>query len=122
VFRYRDYRDGSRQQVLRLAVHAFLRRFLLHVLPRGFVRIRHYGLLANRHRAQKLARCRALLHVSEPEVRPRECATEKLHRLTGIDPLRCPACKQGRMVEVAEIPRPARRRTPRIRAPVREAA
>jgi hypothetical protein len=122
AFRYRDYRDGDRQKVLRLSVHEFLRRFLLHVLPKRFVRIRHYGLLANRHRAEKLARCRALLDVAEPGERPRECAHEKLHRLTGIDPLRCPACKQGRMVEVAEIPRPARRRLPHIRAPVREAA
>jgi hypothetical protein len=122
TFRYRDHKDGSRQKVLRLSVHAFLRRFLLHVLPKRFVRIRHYGLLANRHRAEKLARCRALLEVPQPEKRPRECAREKLHRLTGVDPLRCPACEQGRMVEVAEIPRPARRRLPSIRAPVCEAA
>jgi len=107
---------------MRLSVHEFLRRFLLHVLPKRFVRIRHYGLLANRHRAEKLARCRALLEVPQPEKRPRECAREKLHRLTGVDPLRCPACEQGRMGEVAEIPRPARWRLPRIRAPVREAA
>lgn len=122
AFRYRDYNDGNRQKVLRLPVHEFLRRFLLHVLPKGFVRIRHFGLLANRHRAEKLARCRELLDIAEPEERPRERAGEKLRRLTGIDPLRCPACKQGRMVEVAEIPRPARRRLPRIRAPAREAA
>jgi hypothetical protein len=122
AFRYRDSKDGNRQKVLRLPVHEFLRRFLRHVLPKGFVRIRNSGLLANRHRTEKLARCRDLLSVPEPEERPRESAPEKLHRRTGIDPLRCPACKQGRMVEVAEIPRPARRRLPRIRAPVREAA
>jgi len=122
TFRYRDYKDGSRQKVLRLSVHEFLRRFLLHVLPKRFVRIRHYGLLANRHRAEKLARCRDLLEVPQPKERARECVKEKLHRLTGIDPLRCPACEQGRMVEIAEIPRPARRRLKRIRAPAREAA
>jgi hypothetical protein len=60
-FRWKDYRHESRQKVMRLDEHEFIRRFLLHVLPGGFQRIRHYGFLANRHRAAKLTRCRQLL-------------------------------------------------------------
>ena len=60
TFRYRDNATGG-QKSMTLDGLEFLRRFLLHVLPTGFVRIRYYGLLANRHRAQNLERCRALL-------------------------------------------------------------
>lgn len=64
-FRWRDYRElvGEKNKVMRLAVGEFMRRFLLHVLPEGFHRIRHYGLFANGHRADKLALCRKLLGV-----------------------------------------------------------
>lgn len=122
AFRYRDSADENRQKVLRLEVNEFLRRFLLHVLPKGFVRIRHYGLLANRHRKKRIARCRALLAAPIPEPRSAESRCEKLLRLTGKDVLRCPACQQGRMLQVAEIPRPCRRLAPPIRAPDRRAA
>ena len=59
-FRYRDYARGNRVKVMRLGAEEFIRRFLLHVLPPGFMRIRHYGLLANRCRAERLDGCRAL--------------------------------------------------------------
>ena len=64
-FRWKDYRENgrSRSKVMRLAAGEFMRRFLLHVLPDGFHRIRHYGLFANGHRAEKLALCRKLLDV-----------------------------------------------------------
>ena len=58
-FRWKDYRQGNRQKVMSVAADEFIRRFLLHVLPEGFHRIRYYGFLGNRHRAQKLAHCRA---------------------------------------------------------------
>lgn len=64
-FRWKDYRHESRQKVMRLDAHEFIRRFLLHVLPNGLQRIRHYGFLANRYRAVKLARCREL--IAQPE-------------------------------------------------------
>jgi hypothetical protein len=108
AFRYRDYADDRKQKVLYLDVDEFIRRFLLHVLPRGFVRIRHYGLLANRNRRQKIARCRELLSAAEPKESVKETVAEKLLRLTGIDVGRCPACHEGRMVVVAEIERPRR--------------
>jgi hypothetical protein len=60
-FAWRDYADHDRRKVLRLGVDEFLRRFLLHVLPAGFLRIRHFGLLANRRKADAFARCRTLL-------------------------------------------------------------
>jgi hypothetical protein len=61
TFRYRDYADAQRSKTMTLDALEFLRRMVQHVLPRGFVKIRHYGLLANRHRQQKLAQCRRLL-------------------------------------------------------------
>ena len=68
TFRYKDYRrdGGQRQRVMTLATDEFIRRFLLHVLPRGFHRIRHYGLLASSARKASLARARELLAVAPP--------------------------------------------------------
>ena len=64
--RWKDYARGNRVRTMTLPAEEFLRRFLLHVLPTGFVRIRHFGLLANRGRTAKLARCRALLAAVPP--------------------------------------------------------
>jgi hypothetical protein len=61
TFRYKDYADDDRSKTMTVTGEEFLRRFLQHVLPRSFVKVRHYGLLANRHRAEKLAQCRRLL-------------------------------------------------------------
>jgi hypothetical protein len=72
-----------------------LRRFLLHVVPDGFVRIRHFGLLANRRRAAALAQCRVLLAHPPPPVAPPESVRDFLLRLTGVDIERCPVCQQG---------------------------
>jgi hypothetical protein len=96
-FRWRDYRDGARRKVMRLEAVEFIRRFLLHVLPHGFVRIRHYGLFANRQRRARLARCRELLAQPEPEARPEEGAAAMMRRLTGRDILACPRCGEGRL-------------------------
>jgi hypothetical protein len=68
--------------------------------------LNHYGLLANRSRRQKIARCRALLSTPEPREPVKETVSEKLLRLTGVDIHRCPACHEGRMVVVAEIQPP----------------
>ena len=61
TFRWKDYAHGGRQRTMTLDAIEFVRRFLMHVLPSGFVRIRHYGILANCHRREKLMRCRELL-------------------------------------------------------------
>ena len=94
-FRWRDYADGNKVKVMRLDADEFIRRFLLHVLPRGFTRLRHYGLLANRCRARKLALCRNLLGQPAPEAREPETTQEMMLRLTGIDITVCRQCGEG---------------------------
>jgi hypothetical protein len=101
TLRWRDSADGNRIKLLTLEVFEFIRRFLLHVLPDRFVKIRHYGLLSNRSRKRKLLRCQKLLGVStqeEPEESPKESWEDLLTRLTGVDPRVCPFCGQGKMV------------------------
>ena len=87
-----------------LSADEFLRRFLMHVLPDGFQRIRHYGLLGNRHRAENLARCRELLGVAAPTTEPQPDYRERYRQLTGEDPLRCPQCRVGQMLRIAVLP------------------
>jgi hypothetical protein len=97
--RYRDYADGSRQKILHLSADELLRRFCWHVLPAGFMRLRHFGLLANRHRRTKLAQVRTLLG-AEPPPAARATASstvEAIEALTGVDITRCPVCGEGRM-------------------------
>jgi hypothetical protein len=80
-----------------LEADEFLRRFLLHVVPRGFMRIRHFGLLANRTRRGTVARCRDLLGQPPPEDAEPASAAVLMQRLTGVDLARCPVCGEGRM-------------------------
>ena len=102
-FRWRDYADGDRVKIMTLAAEEFIRRFLLHVVPGGFVRIRHFGFLANRTRRAKLARCRALLaQPPAPAASAIESVAALMRRLTGIDIDRCPVCQQGQL-HVTEI-------------------
>ena len=102
-FRYKDYADQGRQKTLVLSDEEFLRRFLLHILPYAFMRLRHYGLLANRYRKQKLSRCRELLHQPDPPTREKEDAKQLLQRLTGIDISVCPTCNRGHLHVVATL-------------------
>ena len=104
TFSYKDYKQAQQQKVMTLSADEFLRRFLLHVLPDGFQRIRHYGLLSNRHRAENLARCRELLAVPVPIPQPALDYRERCRQLNGQDPLRCPQCKTGLMVRIAILP------------------
>jgi hypothetical protein len=104
TFAYKDYKDEQRQKLMTLSTDEFLRRFLLHVLPKGFQRIRHYGLLGNRHRAKNLARCRELLGVPAPITVSQNNFCERYRQLTGQDLLRCPECRQGQMRWVAVLP------------------
>jgi hypothetical protein len=107
TFDYRDRRDGDRLKQLTLPAAEFIRRFLLHVVPQGFCRIRHYGFLGSRHKQERLARCRELLGQAATAVAelPRDSCALLLH-LTGIDVTRCPHCGAGRMVRVERLPRP----------------
>jgi hypothetical protein len=117
-FRYRDYARGNRVKVMRLGAEEFIRRFLVHVLPPGLMRIRHYGLLANRHRTERLGRCRALLGQPEPEPREPESVEAAMLRLTGIDIQRCPYCREGRLQRILLVATPgASAPTPRATGP-----
>jgi len=100
-FRAKDYAQGGRSQVLRLSAVEFLRRFLQHVLPRGFVKVRHYGLLANRRRDELLARSRWLLGVARAE----QAATATTLPAASAEPRRCPTCGVGRLRVIGELPR-----------------
>jgi hypothetical protein len=104
TFAYKDYKDGRQQKLMTLSADEFLRRFLLHVLPEGFQRIRHYGLFSNRHRAENLARCRELLGVSAPVAPPPQNYCERYRQLTGQDLLQCPQCQKGQMRRIAVLP------------------
>jgi hypothetical protein len=92
-FYYRDRRDADRRKVAVLPADQFIRRFLQHVLPDRFMRIRHYGFLANRAKKQALARCREQLGAEQPEAEPTEkTVADWLLKLTGLDITRCPKC------------------------------
>jgi putative transposase/transposase-like zinc-binding protein len=99
-FRWRDYRNGSQHKTMVLTAEEFIRRFLLHVLPEGFQRIRYYGFLANRYREQKLALCRQLLHMPPCELsnEPKKDYRDRYEELTGTSLRTCPVCHQGHMV------------------------
>jgi Putative transposase/Transposase zinc-binding domain len=107
--RWKDYAHGGRRSTLTLDAVEFVRRFLLHVLPAGFVRVRHYGLPANRCRHEKLARCRELLGMAvappaDPAPTDPDPASPPVHD-AAVTPTRvCPRCGCGRMVVVAEFP------------------
>jgi len=104
-FRWKDYRAGNKSKVMMLDAHEFIRRFLLHVLPKGFRRIRHFGFLANACRANKLARIRVALQAPEP-VQPAQSADfrERYATLTGHRIDLCPVCG-GHMSEIGPWPR-----------------
>jgi hypothetical protein len=103
---YRDRKDGDRKKTITLEAQEFIRRFLLHVLPDGFMRIRHFGFLANRSKKQALAQCRTLLKLAPalPQS-PSLSAKDLLVKLTGVDLSRCPRCQKGTMIVVSELPR-----------------
>ena len=113
-FRWKDYRNHNHQKTMTLSAEEFIRRFLLHVLPSRFQRIRYYGFLGNRYRQQKLARCRQLLGMSRsvaPAGEPSNDYRDQYEQLTGSSLWQCPLCQQGRMIQLEVLqgvcPRPA---------------
>jgi hypothetical protein len=116
AFRWKDYRikNGDRQKVMRLATDEFIRRFLIHVLPDGFHRIRHYGLLASAGRKANIAKIRALLGAEQAE--QKDPPSAEVIPLTLREP--CPDC--GAPMRIVEIFR--RGQQPQSRAPPREQA
>jgi hypothetical protein len=113
TFRYKDYRHDAQQKTMALEADEFIRRFLLHVLPDGFQRIRYYGFLANRYREQKLTFCRELLNMPTPEPRALKVTKdyrERYEELTGSSLWQCPVCHRGRMLVIEILPRSPHRK------------
>jgi Putative transposase/Transposase zinc-binding domain len=117
-FKWKDYRHGDQIKTMTLSADEFIRRFLLHVMPNGFHRIRYYGFLGNRYRNKKLAQCRRLLGMQMAErpadaPKPEKDYYERYEELTGRSLRQCPHCHQGQMVKVAILAKtlvPSRRR------------
>jgi hypothetical protein len=102
--RYRDYSHGNRRKVMCLQPPEFLRRFLLHVLPQGFMRVRHYGLLANRAKRAKLQAARDALCAPVPAAHvQQESVAAFWLRIANIDIERCTHCRRGCMRIVTSI-------------------
>ncbi len=97
-FRWRDSRHHNRIKVMGLDAVEFIRRFLLHVLPRGFVKIRHFGLLANRNRRQALSLCRQLLNAASPD----GVAILTTQQQSALNH-RCPLCQRGTLHVIARL-------------------
>lgn len=111
-FRYKDYADQQQTKVLPLTSAEFIRRFLLHTLPSGFVRIRYYGFLANRYRAENLEHCRTVLGMNSGTVAVTDQTAEST--ASGDPPAHetCPACGRGRLFIIDTIPAPQLLRGP----------
>lgn len=103
-FSYKDRSEMGTRKIMAIDADEFIRRFLLHVLPGGFMRIRHYGFLANRSKKQDLHRIREILRCTGREMQDHEESTPALMlKLTGIDITQCPSCRRGTMHQIAEI-------------------
>lgn len=111
TFEWKDYAQGGLRRTMTLLAVEFIRRFLLHVLPSGFQRIRRYGFLANGHGRTKLDLCRRLLRQVSPETAapPRAEAVAAPDSASETALRECPVCRRGRLLLREEIPRPTRR-------------
>jgi hypothetical protein len=114
-FRVRDSANNNARKVVRMEADEFIRRFLLHVLPSGFKRIRHYGLLGPAHKVANLAAARAALDAPVPDAAVVESAEAFMLRVASVEWLSCPHCGEGRFGVVAAIPSAAR--SPPLRGP-----
>ncbi len=106
-FHWRDYADDDKQKTMTLKAQEFIRRFLLHVLPHRYVRLRHFSLLSNRNRKNDIALCREFLEggtTVTKEKDKQETWQEHLLRLCGIDVTTCPICKKGKMFRLEVLP------------------
>jgi len=103
-FSWRNYRKGNKTQTMTLEAEEFIRRFLLHVLPSGFMRIRYFGFLSNHHRREKLKLCRKLLHVHQAAVNSDLIDwKQRYESLTGKEVDLCPFCHKGHLVNIKQI-------------------
>lgn len=104
TFKWKDYRDGG-QKIMTLTVEEFIRRFLMHVLPSGFMKIRYYGILSNRNKSTKLKQCQIAAKYTQSKAQFKEMnAVEIIKIITGKDITLCPRCKEGRMRTIRALP------------------
>ena len=106
TFKWRDYKDNNKQKFMTLKVEEFIRRFLMHILPYNFMKIRHYGILSNRNRNSKLKKCKILLEIiseRNTDFIKKLSVQELLMKLTGVDISKCPCCKKGQMIEKEKL-------------------
>jgi hypothetical protein len=101
TFQYRDYKDGNKTKEMTLSHSEFARRFAQHVLPKRFVKIRHYGYLQNQNRSQRLAQIREKLKIPQPGPKVKIPSSLRLLEKYGVDIFKCPHCKTGRLEMVA---------------------
>lgn len=114
-FHYRDRKHGGERKTMTLTGSEFVNRWLRHVVAKRFVRVRHFGILANGVKSQRLALARTLLHAPippDPHPRSLESWRDTYLRLVGKDPLLCPTCHIGHLAVVAELPRLPHTRSP----------
>ena len=102
-FTYKDYKDECKEKTMTLHAEEFIRRFLLHVLPKGYVRIRHFGLLAGRNRTAKLNQCRALFGLLPRVDKERLSSLDILRELSDSDPTLCSDCRRGHRVFLRDL-------------------
>src|SRR5260370_13986598 len=100
TFEWKDYADGNQTKTMTLEAVEFIRRFLLHVLPSGFVHIRHFAFLANRKRKEKLALCRSLLDGSQAVSDPSADSPAVRDSDSAEQPRQCPVCKIGQLIRI----------------------
>jgi len=105
TFTYLDRANKNKQESMRLPAEKFISRFLLHVLPRGYCKIRHYGFLSTRVKRDCLAQIRECLKMKERGEKPRLTVKDVLRITKNIDVDLCPECKQGTMICIRELPR-----------------
>lgn len=102
TFKWRDYQDSNKQKLMTVSAMEFIRRFLVHILPHGFMKIRHYGLLGNRNKNTKLKLCKKLTFTPDnPKPKEKLSPLQLLQKLTGKDFSICPRCGIGHLGRAA---------------------
>ncbi len=106
VFTYRDRQENNEKKIMTLDANEFIRRFLLHVLPKGFMKIRYFGFLANVKKKEYIPIIRQLIEpMAELPEKTKETVQQTMLRVTGIDITCCPQCQKGKMIKVKELPK-----------------
>jgi hypothetical protein len=104
TFHWRDYSDNNKIKIMQLKPQEFIRRFLSHVLPDGFMRIRGFGFLANSCKAKKVKMIQEQLHYQPKKSIKERSIAERMLELTGQDITLCPLCKKGHLKRISDIP------------------